>query len=89
LIALAWFDMAEQSGLLVYICRTKEPTFLVELHSPRLDLGEAIEMAVNYENHPLKEFFALKIIKIQISYTMSNMKANNFELKHALSTHIQ
>jgi Retrotransposon gag protein len=41
-------------------------------------------MTENDENRPLKDFAAPKAIEIQLSYMMSNVAANNFELKPAL-----
>jgi hypothetical protein len=84
LIALSGLDLAEQSGLLVYIRRAKETTSLLEQPLIHLATEEATQIAKNDENRPLKDFAAPKAIGIQLGYTMPNVAANNFELKPAL-----
>jgi hypothetical protein len=84
LIALSGLDLAEQSGLLVYIRRAKEITSLLEQPLIHLATEEATQIAENDENRPLKDFAAPKAIGIQLGYTMPNVAANNFELKPAL-----
>jgi hypothetical protein len=84
LIALSGLDLAEQSGLLVYIRRAKETTSLLEQPLIHLATEEATQIAENDENRPLKDFAAPKAIGIQLGYTMPNVAANNFELKPAL-----
>jgi hypothetical protein len=89
LIALSGLDLAGQSGLLVYRRRAKETTSLLEQPVIHLAAEEATQMAGNDENRPLKDFAAPKAIGIQLGYTVPNVAANNFELKPALSTHVQ
>jgi hypothetical protein len=68
----------------VYRRRAKEITSLLEQPLIHLATEEAIKMAENDENRPLKEFVAPKAIGIQLGYTVPNVAANNFELKPAL-----
>jgi hypothetical protein len=84
LIALSGLDLAGQSGLLVYRRRTKEITSLLDQPFIHLAIEEATQMAENDENRLLKDFAAPKAIGIQLGYTVPNVVANNFELKHAL-----
>jgi hypothetical protein len=84
LIALSGLDLIGQSGLLVYRRRTNETTSLLEQPPINLATEEATQMAENDENRLLKDFVALKEIRIQLGYTMPNVAANNFELKPAL-----
>jgi hypothetical protein len=57
-------DLAGQSGLLVYRCRAKETTSLLEQPIIHLTAEEATQMAENDENRPLKDFAAPKTIGI-------------------------
>jgi hypothetical protein len=75
--------MAGQSGLLVYKCRAKEITSLLEQSPIHLATEEVGQMAENDENRPLKDFAAPKAIGIQLGYTAPNIAANNFKLKPA------
>jgi Retrotransposon gag protein len=84
LIALSGLDLAGQSGLLVYRCRTKETTSLLEQPFIHPATEEATQMTENDENRPLKDIAAPKTIVIQLDYTVPNVAANNFELKPAL-----
>jgi hypothetical protein len=84
LIALSGLDLAGQSGLLVYRRRTKEITSFLDQPFIHLAIEEATQMAENDENRLLKNFAAPKAIGIQLGYTVPNVVANNFELKHAL-----
>jgi hypothetical protein len=68
----------------VYRRRTKEITSLLQQPPIHLTTEEATQMTENDENRPLKDFAALKAIEIQLSYMMSNVAANNFELKPTL-----
>jgi hypothetical protein len=77
-------DLAGQSGLLVYRRRAKETTSLIEQPIIHLTVEEATQMAENDENRPLKDFAAPKAIGIQLGYMVSNVTANNFELKPTL-----
>jgi hypothetical protein len=45
---------------------------------------EATQMTENDENRPLKDFAAPKAIRIQLGYTVTNVAANNYEMKPAL-----
>jgi hypothetical protein len=76
--------VAGQSGLLVYRRRAKEIISLLEQPPIHLTTEEAAQMTENDENCPLKDFAAPKAIGIQLGYTVSNVAANNFELKSAL-----
>jgi hypothetical protein len=91
LIALSRLDLAGQSGLLVYRCRAKEITSLLEQPSIHLATEEAAQMAENDENCPLKDFAAPKAIGIQLGYTVPNkqLRAETCSFEHALSTHVQ
>jgi hypothetical protein len=89
LIALSGLDLAGQLGLLVYKHRTKETTSLLEQPFIHLAIAEANQIAENDENRHLKDFAVPKAIGIQLGYTVPNVAANNFELKPALSTHVQ
>jgi hypothetical protein len=89
LITPVGFDLAGQSGLLVYRRRTKETSSLLELSLHHPNLRETALMAENDKNRHLKDFVAPKAIEIQLDYTVLNVAANNFELKHAHSTHVQ
>jgi hypothetical protein len=84
LITLSGLDLAGQSGFLVYRRKTKETTSLLEQPFIHLAITEANQMAENDENRPLNDFAAPKTIRIQLGYTVSNVAANNFELKPAL-----
>jgi hypothetical protein len=84
LISLSGLDLVRQSGLLVYRRRAKETTSLLEQSPIHLATEEAIQMAENDENRPLKDFTAPNAIGIQLSYTVPNAAANNFELKPTL-----
>jgi hypothetical protein len=68
----------------VYRRRAKETTSLLEQPLIHPATEEATQMVENDENHPLKDFAALKAIGIQLGYTVPNVATNNFELKPAL-----
>jgi hypothetical protein len=84
LIALAGLDLAGQLGLLVYRCRAKEITSLLERPPYHPATERITQMTDSDENRPLKNFVVSKAIKIQLGYIVPNVSANNFELKSAL-----